>query len=150
MIDEIGGTATALRPVLFARHARAALEKHVPEARTPAAHWHLGTNEAWVRYPRHDGLHGYFGLRRHLDWVSAEAGVSREPTSLADLFRLPGHPRGDVVGYRIRLGDLIDGKDRWWPTGETPSQMDERLGQLALQLAVKGRKFFRRWPGVGR
>ncbi len=150
MIDETSGATTASRPVLFARHARAALEKHVPEACVPAAHWHLGTNEAWVRFARPDGLYGYLALRRHLDWVSGETGVSREPKSIADLFRLPGHPHGEVAGYRIRLGDLIDGKDRWWPTGETENQLDKRLGFLALQLAVKGKSFFRRWPGGGR
>jgi len=150
VIHGTGGTATTSRPVLFARHARAALEKHVPEARTQAAHWHLGTNEAWVRFPRIDGLYGYFALRRHLDWVSGEAGLSREPNSLPELFRLPGHPHAAVAGYRIRLGDLIDGKDRWWPSGDTESQLAERLGQLALQLAVKGKTFFRRWPGGGR
>jgi len=63
---------------------------------------------------------------------------------------LPGHPRAAVAGYRIRLGDLIDGKDRWWPSGDSESQLDERLGHLALQLAVKGQNFFRRWPGDGR
>ena len=143
-----GGTATvAPRPALFARHARAALEKHVPEARGQTAHWKLGTNEAWVRFRRGDGLHGYFALRRHLDWLSGEAGVSREPRELADLFLLPGVPRGEVAGYRIRLGELLHGKDRWWPAGETGTQLDERLGHLALQLAVKGGAHFRRCPG---
>ena len=150
MIEKIAGTTTARRPVLFARHARTALEKHVPEARTPAAHWHLGTNEAWVRFPRPDGLYGYFALRRHLDWVSGEAGLSRGPASLVELFRLPGQPRGEVAGFRIRLGDLIDGKDRWWPTGETERELGDRLALLALQLAVKGGAHFRRWPGSER
>ena len=150
MIDRKGGTTMATGPVLFAGHARAAIEKHVPEARTPGAHWHLGTNEAWVRFPRRDGLYGYFGFRRHLDWMSGEAGLSSQPGSLGEMFRLPGRPGGDVPGFRIRLGDLIDGKDRWWPTGEGATEMDERLGELALQLSVKGRKFFRRWPGGGR
>ena len=149
-VIEKGVTATAARPVLFAAHARAALEKHLPEARMTGAHWHLGTNEAWVRFPRHDGLYGYFGLRRHLDWVSGEAGLSRAPGALAEMFRLPGHPGGEVAGFRIRLGELMDGKDRWWPAGEGPRDLDDRLGALALLLAVKGRTFFRRWPGGGR
>jgi len=149
VIDGTRGIATASRPVLFARHARAALERHIPEARAGAAHWHLGTNEAWVRFPRGDGLYGFFALRRHLDWVSGEAGLAREPRSLAELFRLPGRPSAAVSGYRIRLGDLIDGKDRWWSSGDTEGQLDERLGHLALQLAVKGKNFFRRWPGDG-
>ena len=143
-------SGSASRPGVFARHARRALEKHVPEARGAAAHWHLGTNEAWVRYPRRDGLHGYLALRRHLDWVSGEAGVSREPAALGELFRLPGQPAGEVAGFRIRLGDLIDGKDRWWPAGEDEGQLDDRLGQLALQLSVKSGSRFRRWPGSGR
>jgi hypothetical protein len=150
VIHENIATATASRPILFARHARAALERHVTEARGPDAHWHLGTNEAWVRFRRADGLYGYFALRRHLDWVSGEAGLAREPKPLAELVRLPDRPRGDVAGYRIRLGELIDGKDRWWPTGDTERELDERLGQLALQLVVKGGTFFRRWPGGAR
>ena len=150
MTHESNGTTTASRPILFARHARAAIERHIAEARGSEARWHLGTNEAWVRFRRADGLYGYFALRRHLDWVNGEAGLAREPKPLGELFRLPGHPRDDVAGYRIRLGELIDGKDRWWPTGETERELDERLGQLALQLAVKGGTFFRRWPGGAR
>lgn len=143
-------TATAGRPLTFARHARAALERNVPEVRGPGALWSLGTNEAWVRFPRGDGRYGYYALRRHLDWVSGEAGVSREPRQLAELFLLPGTPRGEVAGYRIRLGDLIHGRDRWWPVGEGVSDLDERLGYLALQLAIKGGAHFRRWPGAER
>ncbi len=143
-------TTTSARPELFARHARAALERHVSAARAADAHWHLGTNEAWVRFPRGDGLYGYFALRRHLDWLSGEAGISRQPVPMGDLFRLPGRPPGDAQGFRIRLGELIDGKDRWWPAGENDAELDERLGHLALQLAVKGGAHFRRWPGSGR
>jgi hypothetical protein len=150
VIDKTSGTTTASRPAQFARHARAAIEKHVTEARSPEAHWHLGTNEAWVRFPRPDGLFGFFGLRRHLDWVSGEAGIARTAMLLGDLFRLPGDPGREVEGYRARLGDLIDGKDRWWPSGETEDQLDARLGHLALQLVVKGGAHFRRWPGSAR
>ena len=135
------------RPVVFARHARAALEMHVPGARSQAAHWNLGTNEAWVRVPRPDGLYAYFALRRHLDWVSAEAGLAREPRPLDELARTPGAAHGDVAGYRIRLGELLHGRDRWWPVGENGAELDERLQYLALQLAVKAGAHFRRWPG---
>ena len=138
-----------LPPAAFARHARAALEKHVPEARTGAAYWSIGANEAWVRFLRADGLHGYVALRRHLDWVTGEAGIARGPRDFFELFQLPGAAEGDVPGYRIRLGYLLDGEDRWWSVGETESELVERLESLALQLAVKGASYFRRWPGGG-
>lgn len=136
-----------IQQALFACHARAALEKLVPETRTAAAHWRIGANEAWVRVPRPDGLYGYFALRRHLDWVSGEAGLARGPCELADLFPLPGTPAGEVAGFRVRLGDLLHGEDRWWPAGESERELVERLEYLALQLAVKGGAYFRRWPG---
>jgi hypothetical protein len=140
----------AAGPGAFAMHARAALEKQVPEARTSGAHWVLGANQAWVRFPRLDGLHGYAGLRRHLDWVNGEAGVSREPRDLAELFLLPGQPPGDVPGFRIRLGDLMHAENRWWPAGDTERELVQRLEFLALQLAVKAPIRFRRWPGEDR
>ena len=147
MRDHPPKAGPATRPGAFAMRARVALEKHVPEARTAGAHWQLGANQAWVRYPRLDGLHGYAGLRRHLGWVNGEAGVSREPRDLSDLFLLPGQPRGEVPGYRIRLGDLIHDENRWWRAGETERELVQRLEFLALQLAVKATVRFRRWPG---
>ena len=139
--------APALRPTSFSRHARAALEKHLPEARSTDAHWSIGANLAWVRVPRPDGLYGYFALRRHLDWVTGEAGLSRAPAALAVLFLLPGTPKHGVPGFRIRLGDLLHGEDRWWPAGESEAELMDCLERLALQLAVKGGAYFRRWPG---
>ena len=147
MIDGSSGSTVAARPVLFARHARAALEKNIPEARNDNVHWSLGTNEAWVRFSRPDGLYGYFALRRHLDWVSGEAGLSREPRQMVELSLVPGRTGSEVTGYRVRLGELIHGRDRWWPTGDTSNELDEQLNFLALQLGVKGRAHFRRWPG---
>ena len=150
MIDGASHSTTAARPVLFARHARAALEKNIPEARTLEAHWSLATNEAWVRFRRPDGLYGYFALRRHLDWVSGEAGISREPHQLVELSLYPGRMGAEVAGYRVRLGELIHGRDRWWPSGDTSAELEERLSFLALQLGVKGGAHFRRWPGSER
>lgn len=147
MIDEKPLISRAERPVLFARHARAAIELHVPQARAAGAHWNLGTNVAWVRFPREDGLYGYVALRRHLDWVSGEVGLSREPRQLGELFLTPGAAPAGTAGYRIRLGDLLQGRDRWWPAGHNGVQLEERLRYLALQLAVRGGAHFRRWPG---
>jgi hypothetical protein len=147
VIDEKERATKAERPVLFARHARAAIEMHVPESRTDRAYWSLGTNVAWVRFPREDGLYGYFALRRHLDWVSGEAGLSREPRQLGELLPTPVATPAEVPGFRIRLGELLHGRDRWWPAGHNGAQLEERLRYLALQLAVKGGAHFRRWPG---
>lgn len=146
MRDHAPRVSPAVRPGAFAMQARAALERHVPEARTAGAHWVLGANQAWVRFPRLDGLHGYAGLRRHLDWVNGEAGVSREPRDLADLFLLPGRPAGEVSGYRIRLGDLMHAENGWWRAGESEREQVQRLEYLALQLAVKATIRFRHWP----
>ena len=147
MVDEKLHFTGAERPVLFAGHARAAIETHVPEARTAGAHWSLGTNVAWVRFPRVDGLYGYFALRRHLDWVTGEAGLSREPRQFGELSLTPGAVPAEAAGYRIRLGELLHGRDRWWPAGHNGAQLMERLRYLALQLAVKGGAHFRSWPG---
>ena len=147
MIDAKRHTTIASRPARFAAHARAALEMHVPQAKSLGAHWSLGTNEAWVRFPRSDGLYAYFALRRHLDWVTGEAGISREPRQLGELVPTPGAAAGEAPGYRVRLGELLHGRDRWWPVGENASDLDERLRFLSLQLAVRGGAHFRRWPG---
>ena len=147
MRDHPHRISPAAEPAAFARHARAALEKHVPETRTSAVHWNVGVNEAWARFPRPDGCYGYVALRRHLDWVSGEAGISREPSELSGLFQLPGTPPAAVPGFRIRLGILLHGEDRWWPAGESERELVERLEYLALQLAVKGGAYFRAWPG---
>ena len=146
MKDHAPRARPAMKAGAFAMRARAALEKHVPEARTAGAQWRLGTNQAWVRYRRLDGHYGYVGLKRHLGWVTGEAGVAREPRDLADLFLLPGKPEGDVPGYRIRLGDLMHAEDRWWPAGGTERELVQRLEFLALQLAVKAGVRFRKWP----
>lgn len=150
MRDHPRKIAPTVRPATFARHARAALEKYVPEARIAAVHWNVGVNEAWARFPRADGLYAYVALRRHLDWVSGEAGISREPAGLSDLFLLPGTPPAEVPGFRIRLGDLLHGEDRWWPAGDSERELVEQLEFLALQLAVKGSAYFRGWPGADR
>jgi len=147
--DHAQSATPAAKPT-FARHARAALEKFLPEARTASAVWSVGHNEAWVRFPREDGLWGYVALRRHLDWVTGEAGIAREPVPLADLAVLPGNRPADAPGFRIRLGHLLHGEDRWWPAGDSEGALVERLGFLALQLAVKGRAYFRAWPAVER
>ncbi|MBI1797851.1 MAG: hypothetical protein HYR74_12470 [Candidatus Eisenbacteria bacterium] len=132
--------------VAFALHARAALEKHLPEARTAGARWGSGANLAWVRYRRDDGLYAYTALRRHLDWVTGEAGLSR---AAREFHELPAHatlPGPDVEAFRLRLGEILHEEDRWWPAGATDADLIARLEWLALQLAVKGGALLRRWP----
>jgi hypothetical protein len=126
----------------FALLARAAVEKHVPEARTGAAHWGSKSNLGWVRWPLEDGCLIYLGLRRHLDWVTGEVGVSAEPCELEDL-ELRAVP-GDSCdpGYRVRLGHLLHDEDKWWPSGKSEKELVERLEWLVLQMKVKARTFF--------
>jgi hypothetical protein len=130
----------------FGTLAREAVEKHVPEVRTPDAWWSIGNNALWVRWPVERGVYAYLGIHRHLGWVSGEAGVSREPQELSALFPLPGVPAAPVPGYRIRLGHLLEGQDRWWPAGNDLPTLVERLEWLALQLRVKGNAYFSHYP----
>jgi hypothetical protein len=142
------GTLSAARRKSFAVVARAAIEKHVPESRTAAdAHWVLAPNAVWVRWPREGGRFAYLGVHRHLDWVSGEAGISDEPQELDDLMPIPGVSEGPRLGYRVRLGFLLDGQDRWWPAGPDEPALIERLEWMALQLRVRGEAYFARPRG---
>ncbi|HTM57586.1 MAG TPA: hypothetical protein VL123_04150 [Candidatus Udaeobacter sp.] len=131
----------------FAVIARAAIEKHVPESRTGSAVWRVSPGMVWVRWPRGDGSWFALGLRRHLDWVTGEAALSRED---ADPETLPlwTDPEGSrsPAGYRIRLGVLLHDEDRWWPAGTTARALSERLHEMALQLRVKAEPHFARNP----
>ena len=115
------------------------------ESRGPDAHWRLDVNLAWVRFPD-DGRWSFVGLHRHLDWLSGDAGIADTACDLDDLFALPGAPGGPVAGYRIRLGDLVEGEDRWWRAGADERTLAERLEWMALQLRVRGRAYFLRHP----
>lgn len=134
----------------FSTLARAAIEKHVPEARGPEAWWSLGNNAVWVRWPIDSAVFAYLGINRHLNWVSGEAGISRAPVALGALYALPGVPALPVDGYRIRLGHLVENNDRWWPVGHGETELIDRLEWLALQLRVKGNAYFSRYPEPAR
>ena len=142
------GNLARSRVAPFAQRARAAIEKHVGEARMPTAEWTAGINQTWVRWRREDGSWFYLGLHRHLDWVSGEAGLAREAVPLETLPLLAAGdalPAG-AIGYRMRLGPLLDDEDRWWPAGSTPAEERERLEWIALQLRISAEPHFRRRP----
>lgn len=132
----------------FARVARSAIEKGVAEARTPAATWGFKPNCAWVSWPLPDGWRAFVGLRRHLDWVTGELGISRTPR---DLDFLPLQTESDFQspeviqsgGGRMRLGVLLHEEDTWWPAGQTEKELVETLGMLALQLRVKAERLLK-------
>ncbi len=120
----------------FPEMAREALLKHVPESRSEAAEWGRAPGRVWVRWRRPDGRYASLGLRRHLDWVTGEVGVSPEPLphdalplELGESFAKPA--------FRVRLGVLMHEEDRWWPVGSTTGEIRERLEGLVLQLRVK-------------
>lgn len=125
----------------FAEIARDAIQRAVAEARAPGAVWHLGINMAWVRFPEDRG-YAFLGIHRHLDWISGDAGMASTECEMDDLHPLPGDPERPVSGFRIRLGDLLGGEDRWWKAGADERSLAERLEWMALQLRVKGRAFF--------
>lgn len=120
----------------FPEMAREALLQHVPEARTEAAAWGRRPGMVWVRWQRADGKHVSIALRRHLDWVTGEVGLSPEPV---DHDTLPLELGLDYTkpAFRIRLGVLMHEEDRWWPVGETTREIRERLNGLVLQMRAK-------------
>ena len=141
--------ATGAEPrISFARIARAAIEKQFPPARTEAAKWHVAPGHVWVTWPREDGLIQAVGARRHLDWVTAEAAMMREARDPDTLPAWTGDevPAEAREGYRVRLGDLLGDGDRWWPAGERPTQLVERLEWILIQLMVKMDAHFMRHP----
>jgi len=117
----------------FAEMAREAVLKHVAEARAKTAEWGRASGLVWVRWPRADGKFVSIGLRRHLDWVTGEIGVSREPLA-HDALPLELGESFDKSAFRIRLGVLLHEEDRWWRVGETTSEVREHLERLVLQL----------------
>lgn len=130
----------------FTTFARAAIEKQVPEARGPAAHWGARPNLSWVRLPRSGGGFSYLALRRHLGWVTGEAALAGEPLALEDLPLAAAGAPPDAAGYRVRLGDLLGEEDRWWPAGSGMVETKRQLEWIALQLRVKAEAWFVRHP----
>ena len=120
----------------FPEMAREAILRHVPEANTEAAEWGRAPGLVWVRWERSDRKHISIGLRRHLDWVTGEIGVS--PTPVAhDALPLELGETFEKSAFRIRLGVLLHEDDRWWPVGETTREIREHLESLVLQLRVR-------------
>lgn len=127
----------------FSDLARRALEKHVREAQQESAHWGGKANLGWVRWRDESGHHLYLALRRHLDWVTGEIGVSAEPLDLEALELRAEPDRGDRPRYRVRLGHLLHDEDKWWPARGSARALVERLEWLALQMGVKLGAFLR-------
>jgi hypothetical protein len=130
----------------FVVAARAAIEKHVAESRTAAAAWHSGTGVVWVQWPREDGALVGLGLRRHLDWVTGEAALSRAGVDPESLPLWTGEGESVPQGYRVRLGVLLHDEDRWWPAGVSARELAERLEWLVIQLRVKATTHFAKNP----
>jgi hypothetical protein len=120
----------------FAEMAREAVLKHVAEARTETAEWGRAPGLVWVRWPRADGKFVSIGLRRHLDWVTGEIGVSPRPLA-HDALPLELGESLEKSAFRIRLGVLLHEEDRWWPVGETTREIRDRLEGLVLQLRAR-------------
>ena len=134
------------QPRSFASRARAAIEKHVPETREPAAHWGSRPNLCWVRWPRAGGGFSYIALRRHLGWVTGEAGLALDAIELDDLPLGAAEAPPDAAGYRVRLAELLGEEDRWWPAGGSADETLRQLEWIVLQIRVKADVFFARHP----
>jgi hypothetical protein len=120
----------------FPEMARDALLKHIPEARTEDVTWGRSPGLVWVRWVREDGKHVSIGLRRHLDWVTGEIGLSPEPVP-HEALPLEVGENFDQPAFRLRLGVLMHEEDRWWPVGNTTREIRECLEGLVLRLRAK-------------
>lgn len=127
----------------FADLARRALEKNVRESRQPGAHWGAKSNLGWVRWQDTDGHYVFLALRRHLDWVTGEIGVSPDPVELETLELRVEPDRAENASYRVRLGHLLHDEDKWWLARGSAKSLDDRLHWLALQMGVKLGAFLR-------
>lgn len=127
----------------FAALAREALEKNVRESRQPGVHWGGKANLGWMRWRESDGHHVFLALRRHLDWVTGEIGVSPDPDELEALELRAEPDRNEGARYRVRLGHLLHDEDQWWPARGSTDVLEERLHWLALQMGVKLGAFLR-------
>ena len=123
----------------FPEMAREAMTKHIGEAREPAAVWGRAPGLVWVRWQRPDGRYASIGMRRHLDWVTGEVGVSPDPVA-HDALPLELGDNFDLPAFRVRLGVLMHEEDRWWPVGETTREIRQVLEGLVLQLRAKADK----------
>ena len=130
----------------FASRARPVIEKQLPETRAPEALWGARPNLCWVRWPRAGGGFSYLALRRHLGWVTGEAGMSLEPVELGALPLRAADAPPDAHGYRVRLAELLGEEDRWWPAGESMEELARQLEWIVLQIRVKSESFFARHP----
>jgi hypothetical protein len=129
--------------VPFSAIARMAIEHSVPETRAAQAEWHERINDAWVRWPLEGGF-AFLRLHRHLDWITGEFGIAREPVAIGALTLLPEAGVAESQGAMIRLGDLLEEADRWWRAGADQKALAERLEWMALELRVKGSAYFHR------
>jgi hypothetical protein len=127
----------------FAALGRAAIQKQVPESRATESVWHERLNSVTVRWPEADGF-VYIGIHRHLNWIAGETGWSRHPAELQDLRPLHHIGVGSDRGWRIGLGELLEGENRWWRAGSNETTLCERLDWIALQLRVRGAAYLRR------
>jgi hypothetical protein len=134
------------QPRSFASRARAAIEKHIPETREPAAHWGARPNLCWVRWPHAGGGFSYLALRRHLGWVTGEAGLALDPLELDAVPLVAAEATPDAAGYRVRLAELLGEEDRWWPAGSTAEETLRQLEWIVLQIRVKAEAYFARRP----
>jgi len=130
----------------FAARARAVIEKQMPETRAPEAYWGARPNLCWVRWPRAGGGFSYLALRRHLGWVTGEAGAALEPVELKALPLGAANAPADAPGYCVRLAELLGEEDRWWPAGSSAEELGRRLEWIVLQIRVKAEAYFARHP----
>jgi len=129
-------TVPVERPT-FGVLARVALMRRVAGARLHDAHWCSRPNLGWVRWPHEDGRLVFCGMRRRMDWITGEIGVSATEVELDELTLVQSLAAASGEGFRIQLGLLLHGQDKWWSSGGSEKSLGERLDWLAQQMQLR-------------
>ncbi len=125
----------------FGDLAALAIRRRIRETGSDGAFWEHTPNLAWARWCAEDGRFAFCGLRRNVDFLTAELGVSPVEVHLEDLPLVEAIAMAMPTGCRIRLGHMLQGHDRWWSSGGSEPSLLWRLDWLAHQAHLRLRPF---------
>jgi hypothetical protein len=123
--------------VPFGTLVRTAIRNRFRESRAPEAVWQGGSNLGWVRWACEDGRYFYCGIRRKNGWITGELGIASEPLELDELKLIQALTPSAGDAFRIQLGMLLHGQEKWWSFGGTEKGLNERMDWIAQQLQMR-------------
>ncbi len=105
----------------------------------------VAPNIGWARWQLEDGRYVYLCIRRRMDFLTGELGVSLQPLTVEELHPIQTLDALPARGAcRIQLGFLLEGREKWWSSGGSEKTLIERMDWLTLQLQARLHDFLRR------